>query len=368
MRITKPLARSEDLVIEELEDEVLVYDAKNQQAHCLASAAAKVWRACDGTKDVPALAESLALSVDDVTRALETLDGVELLENQGLQIVTNGDGNGDGLTRRELGRRSAKVGAAAAAAPMLYSVAVPSPAAAQTPTNLRCALFSTNACGTSAGRRGHLGLLLLLPGGGDCKVGGSISTCSMSTCPDGVLPACALPPATRTARRRWPKLDAAALAIPLVAGARSQGVQTTKRLPLQRHHRRVQRQPPDRLRRRLAPRAARTAAPAAATRQLVRSVPAPAAEISQSTVQLVSRVALPPTAFRAATAARYPSRPAAGGGCHVQLLLPGPTRLVRDRSSTHPHPDARPWTYPDLSAPGPRGGRRHAALSSFRSR
>src|SRR5262245_37714441 len=126
MRIGKPTARSEDLVIEEVEDEVLVYDAKKQQAHCLTPAAAKVWRACDGTKDVRALAESLALSVDDVTRALEMLDGVELLENQGLQIVTNGNG----VTRRELGRRSAKVGAAAAAAPMLYSIAIPSAAAA----------------------------------------------------------------------------------------------------------------------------------------------------------------------------------------------------------------------------------------------
>ena len=92
MRVGKPLARSEDLVTEEVEDEVLVYDAKNQRAHCLASAAAKVWRACDGTKDVSALAESLALSVDDVTRALEMLDEVELLENHGLQIVTNGRG------------------------------------------------------------------------------------------------------------------------------------------------------------------------------------------------------------------------------------------------------------------------------------
>ena len=145
------MARSEDLVIEEVEDEVLVYDAKSHQAHCLASAAAKVWRACDGTKDVPALAESLALSVDDVTRALEMLDGVELLENQGLQIVTNGDGNGNGLTRRQLGLRSAKVGAAAAAAPMLYSIAVPSAAAALTPTNLACALFSTFSCGNSDG-------------------------------------------------------------------------------------------------------------------------------------------------------------------------------------------------------------------------
>ena len=112
LRTQKPMARSEDLVIEKVEDEVLVYDAKNHQAHCLASAAAKVWRACDGTKDVPALAESLALSVDDVTRALEMLDGVELLENQGLQIVSNGNGNG--LTRRDFGLKSGKVGAAVA--------------------------------------------------------------------------------------------------------------------------------------------------------------------------------------------------------------------------------------------------------------
>jgi hypothetical protein len=188
LRIQKPVARSEDLVIEQVEDEFLVYDAKNHRAHCLTSAAAKVWRACDGTKDVPALAESLALSVDDVTRALEMLDGVELLENQGLQIVTNGNGNGNGLTRRELGRRSAKIGAAAAAAPMLYSIAVPSPAAAATPTNKACALFSTFSCGTSSGAGAVAGCCCCCQAGGDCKVGGSTSTtngCTSVTCPFG---------------------------------------------------------------------------------------------------------------------------------------------------------------------------------------
>ena len=186
VRMGNPRARTDDLVVEEFEDEVLVYDGKNHQAHSLASAAAKVWRACDGTKDVPALAESLALSVDDVTRALEMLDGVELLENQGLQIVTNGDGNGNGLTRRELGRRSAKVGAAAAAAPMLYSIVVPSPAAAATPTNLACALFSTNSCGTSYGAAAVAGCCCCCQGGGDCKIGGaSRHVQQLSTCPDG---------------------------------------------------------------------------------------------------------------------------------------------------------------------------------------
>jgi hypothetical protein len=184
LRTRKPVARSEDLVIEEVEDEVLVYDAKNHQAHCLTSAGAKVWRACDGTKDVPALAESLALSVDDVTRALEMLDGVELLENQGLQIVTNGNGNGNGLTRRELGRRSAKVGAAAAAAPMLLSIAVPSASAAATPTNFQCALFSVDSCGVNAGGGAVAGCCCCCEAT-NCKVGGSTNTCASVTGPDG---------------------------------------------------------------------------------------------------------------------------------------------------------------------------------------
>ena len=193
LRTQKPMARSEDLVIEKVEDEVLVYDAKNHQAHCLASAAAKVWRACDGTKDVPALAESLALSVDDVTRALEMLDGVELLESQGLQIVTNGNGNGNGngLTRRQLGLRSAKLGAAAAAAPMLYSVAVPSPAAAATPTNRACALFSTFSCGNGEGAAAIEGCCCCCKTG-ECKVGAATTTCDAAhvTCPFGGDPGC----------------------------------------------------------------------------------------------------------------------------------------------------------------------------------
>jgi len=196
VRVTKPRARTDDLVIEELDGEVLVYDAKDHKAHCLASAAAKVWRACDGTKDVPALAESLSLSVDDVTRALEMLDEVDLLENQGLQIVTNGDGNGNGngngngLTRRELGRKSAMVGAAAAAAPMLYSIAVPSPAAAATPTNQACALFSVDSCGVSSGAGAIAGCCCCCQGGGNCKVGGAVSTCTSSSCPFDKAPHC----------------------------------------------------------------------------------------------------------------------------------------------------------------------------------
>src|SRR4051812_49356910 len=46
----KPLGRSEDLIVQEVEDEVLVYDELSNRAHCLSADAARVWRACDGVK------------------------------------------------------------------------------------------------------------------------------------------------------------------------------------------------------------------------------------------------------------------------------------------------------------------------------
>jgi hypothetical protein len=43
-----PLVRTVDLVIQELGQEILVYDLTCNKAHCLNRAAALVWRRCDG--------------------------------------------------------------------------------------------------------------------------------------------------------------------------------------------------------------------------------------------------------------------------------------------------------------------------------
>ena len=59
-RSKKPLARSEELVIEELGDELLVYDERTQRAHCLSATAARVWRACDGKGRLTGSASSSA--------------------------------------------------------------------------------------------------------------------------------------------------------------------------------------------------------------------------------------------------------------------------------------------------------------------
>jgi DNA-binding MarR family transcriptional regulator len=121
----RPLARSTDLIIEELGDEVLVYDTKTDRGHSLSPEAAKVWRACNGTTSAEVLSARLGLELETVSRALDELSSCELLETSPTIVA-------DGSTRREVTLRLAKVGAAAAAAPLILSVAAPTAMAAVT--------------------------------------------------------------------------------------------------------------------------------------------------------------------------------------------------------------------------------------------
>jgi hypothetical protein len=81
------LARSADVVLEELPDELLVYDLKRHRAHCLNRAAAAVFRACDGRRDLAALVaeaqKTLGPDADEelVHAALEELSRARLIEH-----------------------------------------------------------------------------------------------------------------------------------------------------------------------------------------------------------------------------------------------------------------------------------------------
>ncbi|HEV3470412.1 MAG TPA: PqqD family protein, partial [Pyrinomonadaceae bacterium] len=55
----RPRARSEGLLVRELDGEVLVYDLERHRAVCLNPAAAFVWRRCDGRTDVAGLGRAL---------------------------------------------------------------------------------------------------------------------------------------------------------------------------------------------------------------------------------------------------------------------------------------------------------------------
>ncbi len=84
-RALMPLARQDELVVEELPDETLVYDLKRHKANCLNRTAALVWRHCDGQTSVAEVAatleEQLATPADEavVWMALDRLGRAHLL-------------------------------------------------------------------------------------------------------------------------------------------------------------------------------------------------------------------------------------------------------------------------------------------------
>ena len=52
-----PHARSEGLVITDLDDEILIYDKERDKAHCLNQTAALVWKYSDGKRSVAEIAQ-----------------------------------------------------------------------------------------------------------------------------------------------------------------------------------------------------------------------------------------------------------------------------------------------------------------------
>lgn len=141
-RPTMPRARTEELVIEELPDETLVYDLKRHKAHCLNHTAAAVWRHCDGSTPISQLAlileEESDLPRDQgiVHLALDRLQKAKLLEDG-----FDGPENGISHSRRDLVKKLALFGGAMML-PVVSSITSPA-AAMQASTTTRAACESS---------------------------------------------------------------------------------------------------------------------------------------------------------------------------------------------------------------------------------
>lgn len=133
-----PIARENDLLVEQVGDETVVYDLETKAVHCLAPLAAAVFRHCDGrttpAQCASAVSETISRDVtdDDVLDVLAQFEELGFFRSPMLTLHNgNGNGNGNGgVSRREFARRSALVGAAAFAAPLITSIAAPTAAMA----------------------------------------------------------------------------------------------------------------------------------------------------------------------------------------------------------------------------------------------
>jgi hypothetical protein len=150
--ITLPRARSEGLVIESLEDEVLVYDLNRQKSHCLNQTAVLIWKHCDGQTSLAQAASLInkvmneAITERAVWLGLKQLSDAHLLEER-----LNVPANLARVSRRKLIRR---MGLTAAALPLIMTITAPT-AKAQASCLQRGEPCTTNSQCCSGNCRGN---------------------------------------------------------------------------------------------------------------------------------------------------------------------------------------------------------------------
>ena len=150
-----PLARSTDIVVQELGEEILIYDLNTHKAYNLNETSGTVYRACDGRTTFDELKLGTKLPDEIIFLALDELRRENLLEES--QTYSSPFG---GMSRREAIRR---VGLASMIAlPVISSLIAPTAAMAQssgsqsassqsagTPTPVPCVSYQ-GSCSTSS--------------------------------------------------------------------------------------------------------------------------------------------------------------------------------------------------------------------------
>lgn len=143
-----PQARQDGLVVQELGDEVVIYDEQRNHVHRLNQTAALVWRHCNGRMTVPdlvgVLQSKLAAPVteDMVWLALDRLEQERLLQDPLVRPEA-----AERMTRRQVLRKAALVGGMTLLIPVVQTLVAPTPAMAmsvgcggvgQFPVNGKC--------------------------------------------------------------------------------------------------------------------------------------------------------------------------------------------------------------------------------------
>ena len=150
-RALMPRARQDELVVEELPDETLVYDLRRHKARCLNRTAALVWRHCDGQTSVAEVAallgEQLATPTDEavVWMALDRLGRADLLSEPVTLPADRAQ-----YSRREMLRTVRRVAGITLLLPVIESIVAPLAAAQGSCVTLAlCQTFPPSACGSA---------------------------------------------------------------------------------------------------------------------------------------------------------------------------------------------------------------------------
>ncbi len=143
-----PTARTENLVVQNLDGETLIYDEQTHKALCLNETASLIWSACDGRTDVAGLKRKLE-RLNDAPIADEVVWlGLDQLTKQGLlkEAVARPAGMSSGVSRRAALRTLGIT--AAIAIPTVTAIIAPTAAQAATGggSGTPCTPGSTTQC------------------------------------------------------------------------------------------------------------------------------------------------------------------------------------------------------------------------------
>ena len=103
MSNNKPLGRKTDIVVQEMNGEVLIYDLKDNKAFCLNETSALVWQMCDGEKSVSAISNDLSKKLKSPINEDLIWLAIDQLKKENL--IANGEelpNNFEGMNRRDV--------------------------------------------------------------------------------------------------------------------------------------------------------------------------------------------------------------------------------------------------------------------------
>lgn len=139
MHEAKPVARTGEIVTLDVDNETLVYDLRQNQAHCLNETAAFVWKSCDGRNTVADISHLLQTKFNDTVTNDFVWLALDQLQERGL-LADGFAVQKQGTSRREMLKRVGM--ATVVAAPIIASVVAPDAAYA----NVSCACINPAAC------------------------------------------------------------------------------------------------------------------------------------------------------------------------------------------------------------------------------
>ncbi len=143
-----PRSRQTNIVVQEFETEILIYDLKSDKAYCLNETSAMIWQLCDGEHSVVQISQKLSkklnnpMTEDVVWLALDSFKKSNLLE-----YCNEFEINFNGLNRRQVVKKISL--ASMVMLPIISSIVAPAAAHGASLASLFAACSSPSDCASN---------------------------------------------------------------------------------------------------------------------------------------------------------------------------------------------------------------------------